>query len=1097
MKGDFSRSTFNPHNHYSGVRMQQGRVQVDADWNENLDILLHRIETETIDVIGECGVPVHNAAFGVVTNFSMLTAEEQTWLTANGLNTLNPGDFYLTRGRAYVDGILVENELTLPFSQQPFILPKGSGLMTTSGIYLLYLDVWQRHITALEDPHIREVALGGPDTTTRTKVIWQARLAKVGDVGDTVTCADNLHPWPDASTGKLRARTHPEDQPEDPCTVPPSAGYKRLENQLYRVEIHKGSDASGGPTFKWSRDNGSVVVAISEFAVDGANTKIRTTSLGRDDVLGLHENDWVEILDDATELAGQPGTHVQITNIDPDNILTFSAPISGYDLDGHPKVRRWDSDGEIPVSVPVTNDGYLRLEGGVEVKFEVNTFHTGDYWLIPARTVPGQYGDIEWPKDGSDPAALLAFGIVHHYCKLAVITAGGSTARRISITDVEDCRKKFPPLTELPAGGNCCCSVSVGDGGDYPDIQSALSARPTDAKEWRICVIEGEHHLADTLTATNVRGLVISGCGRQTRIYGPRGKPVFAFTEAQEIRIDSLWIEATSPDGAILFTDSQFIVISNCLASNQIISDRIPVGETAVSGAMLGRAMNRSGLPGPLIVIDGGSDVEIRDNNLYGLPAILAGGKNLFILRNRIAGGGIQIIPPSSVIQIEDNMIFKGAGPGVRLGGGDKDASAYTSYAEAVAGVKAKNILAGIKMATISRNLIGGMKGSGIVTELSLAELSKLGDVEFLMISDNQIVSCANTADITLSETTRVGGGIALIGVFSSQINHNFIAQNGSNSSPACGVFVLDGSDIDIDDNTIVENGAEQNNPEPDAYQAGIAAQYVFGNFLGIGQTESSKTGYPAVRIRDNEVLCPAGQAISITAMGGVVVDGNTLVSRERLKQPSQPLEFGEKGACVFILDLGLPVWLPDIALLLQMMASGQTKLHIEDSRQLDEIFARFPDGRVLFHDNQVTFNTDQKEVIESLGEINAGWAQRAWEAATFSALFISLDDVSLNGNQFQASVPPYMLEGLQQYLQKKISFADFLAYLLKFIHVGSGATTVRATGNGLTERLFSNGVSYASNASMMNVTTSNQATHAFVTNAPKKAEDNNLSLSS
>ena len=64
MKGDFSRLTFRPHKHYRGVLMQQGRVQVDADWNENLAILLHRIETETIDVVGECGVPVHDAAFG-------------------------------------------------------------------------------------------------------------------------------------------------------------------------------------------------------------------------------------------------------------------------------------------------------------------------------------------------------------------------------------------------------------------------------------------------------------------------------------------------------------------------------------------------------------------------------------------------------------------------------------------------------------------------------------------------------------------------------------------------------------------------------------------------------------------------------------------------------------------------------------------------------------------------------------------------------------------------------------------------------------------------------------------------------------------------
>lgn len=224
MKGDFSRSTFNPDKHYRGVRMQQGRVQLDADWNENLDILLHRIETESIDVIGECGVPVHDAAFGVVSNFSDLSPDDQAWLTALGEASLTAGDFYLTGGRAYVDGILLELEHALPFSQQPFVLPKGGGKLPAAGIYLLYLDVWNRHITALEDPDIREVALGGPDTTTRMQVVWQAALGKVGNVGDTFTCADDLHPWPNASTGKLQARTTPVPPPDDPCTVPPGSG---------------------------------------------------------------------------------------------------------------------------------------------------------------------------------------------------------------------------------------------------------------------------------------------------------------------------------------------------------------------------------------------------------------------------------------------------------------------------------------------------------------------------------------------------------------------------------------------------------------------------------------------------------------------------------------------------------------------------------------------------------------------------------------------------------------------------------------------------------------------------------------------------------
>ncbi|HEX3531938.1 MAG TPA: DUF6519 domain-containing protein, partial [Thermoanaerobaculia bacterium] len=37
MKGDFSRDTFRKRKHYNRVRMQQGRVQLDADWNEQGD----------------------------------------------------------------------------------------------------------------------------------------------------------------------------------------------------------------------------------------------------------------------------------------------------------------------------------------------------------------------------------------------------------------------------------------------------------------------------------------------------------------------------------------------------------------------------------------------------------------------------------------------------------------------------------------------------------------------------------------------------------------------------------------------------------------------------------------------------------------------------------------------------------------------------------------------------------------------------------------------------------------------------------------------------------------------------------------------------
>ena len=530
MKGDFTRSTFQPEKHYSGVRMQQGRVQLDADWNENLDILRHRIETETIDVIGECGVPADNAGFGVVVDpeSTSLSPTEKKWLEDH------KGDFYLTQGRAYVDGILVENDQTVPFSEQPFVLPhKENPLKDKEGIYLLYLDVWERHITALEDPSIREVALGGPDTATRTQVIWQVDTHKIEHVVKPITCADKIPGWaPPASDGTLRARARPDDSADSPCVVPAKAGYRRLENQLYRVEIHDGSD-TGKVTYKWSRDNGSVVVAVSEFVADSGGTKTRVASLGRDDVLGLHENDWIEVTDDTTELAGKPGTMARITEISPDNVLTLSVPIPAYKIEDHPnpKARRWDSDG--PQDVVVTGaDNYLPLEDGVEIQFGGGSYHTGDYWLIPARSV-----------DDSDPHPPLcrpAFGIRHHYCKLAIIEVNAAGVIKV----IDDCRKKFPPLTDLPSG-DCCCTVSVGECGEYATIESALE-RLKDVQDALICLCAGTYTLEATLNIGNPHNpghLQILGIGPGTRIIAPTSETGLVFDGCASVKISNLYVE--------------------------------------------------------------------------------------------------------------------------------------------------------------------------------------------------------------------------------------------------------------------------------------------------------------------------------------------------------------------------------------------------------------------------------------------------------------------------------------------------------------------------------------------------------------------------
>src|SRR4051794_17454055 len=106
MKGDFSRQTFDPTRHYSGVRIQQGRVQLDADWNEQGDLLTHRAGSEAADVIGRCGAPADRAAFHIVAGVNDLTAEEQQRPENQYTGTVNPGDFLISAGHYYVDGTL-------------------------------------------------------------------------------------------------------------------------------------------------------------------------------------------------------------------------------------------------------------------------------------------------------------------------------------------------------------------------------------------------------------------------------------------------------------------------------------------------------------------------------------------------------------------------------------------------------------------------------------------------------------------------------------------------------------------------------------------------------------------------------------------------------------------------------------------------------------------------------------------------------------------------------------------------------------------------------------------------------------------------------
>ncbi|MCX5205366.1 DUF6519 domain-containing protein [Streptomyces sp. NBC_00237] len=421
MAGDYSQTGFDAFKHFSGVLMQQGRVQLDRDWNEQSLIVRHLLRSLARDLIGPHGGPG--------TGFAVDVARDKN-------DDPLPLDFTIAPGHYYVDGILCENEGPRPPEPLPCRYSTQPDLTTPAGLqanhsYLVHLDVWEREVVALQDHDLRDVALGGADTTARSRVVWQVRALDVtGDAEFPKKSAEDYlnGKRPGLSTGRLHATALQEMVSQDPCTVSPDARYRGPENQLYRVEIHRPGTAypAGTATFKWSRDNAAAVLAV----VRTADRTVTVESLGRDDRLSVTVGDWVELLDDDAVLRRASEPLLRVEDVDPVDLrVVLGASPSPLTLTRHPLLLRWDhrkasgvelSDG----AVPLREDTWLDLEDGVRIRFEAGgTYRTGDHWLIPARTATG---DVIWPGPPDAPAWQPPQGTRHHYAPLQLIALDGN-----------------------------------------------------------------------------------------------------------------------------------------------------------------------------------------------------------------------------------------------------------------------------------------------------------------------------------------------------------------------------------------------------------------------------------------------------------------------------------------------------------------------------------------------------------------------------------------------------------------------------------------------------------------------------------------------
>lgn len=479
MKGDFSRDSFDPLKHYSGVLQQQGRVELDADTNERHSILLHHLRSLAADLIGPHGGPASGG-------FQLF----DTYLDDTQATKRFVKNFRIGRGHYYVDGRLCANDADVAFlpdgrlPTQPW-MPLQMSPLEINNSYLVYLDVWERHVSAAEAddpamPHapkaLREVALDGPDTSSRAQTVWQVKVRKLTTGVDATQRATAQAAWDEFHATDL-ARERPRgflqvkasqtlaSDTGKPCVVSPSSGYRGVENQLYRVEIHRGGSLADKPTFVWSRENGCVEFPVA--SID--RSTIHLADGWRDARLGLSPGDIVALCVDSSVLKGEPSRLLRIAEIDLDTLtLTYKdSDLSSPEVPALPAgvssqqprlqtvLRRWDhgqpavnGDGRghlaDDLAMRIEEGTWLTLEDGIAIQFgkgtQDNRYQTGDYWLIPARTA---LGTVLWP-DIAVPGAA-PHGVEHGHAPLGAITVASSGEVSLACT----LSRRFKPLADL------------------------------------------------------------------------------------------------------------------------------------------------------------------------------------------------------------------------------------------------------------------------------------------------------------------------------------------------------------------------------------------------------------------------------------------------------------------------------------------------------------------------------------------------------------------------------------------------------------------------------------------------------------------------
>jgi hypothetical protein len=536
---DRARIGFDPSRDYRAVVAQQGRVTLEADINEETAIAGEALRLETIDVVGPAGTPEQ-------------TGYQVSYDAKLGL-VVAPGTMYAGGWRLTLDNAVPLDDQPDWLDMLPAIYRSGVAANEEDrSRSLVALLVSEQSISATEDQALREVALGGPDTSARTRLMQHfvsiptpaslcnaaqddvgAMLAKMGLSLDPATLALGF----DAD---LKVGFYPPTQRENPCCPPAQGGYLGADNQLVRVTVSSFSAPSGTLLWGWNNASflyratvaGSRVLRLDQVPVDAVHTPQPGQAieiLQTEAVLG----DPVDSNYVAAPL-GQIITLGSGTVYDPATQKLTLPPGTTLPAGRHTLfVRLWQAE------VPFTSGKRVNLDdaSGLAVTVRIKALPT---WPLQARpfwcfAVRPNTPQMVYPRRYLE-APQLPDGPRQWLCDLAIVER---KLDEIGWVIVADCRKHFKPLTDNEECACCCLVLSAAEEW-RSKLNAAIASR---AKALCICFQPGEFKVDSKIVFTG-QSVKMIGAGEGTLLAGIGLEAVIEFDNCPNVNIADLSVVA-------------------------------------------------------------------------------------------------------------------------------------------------------------------------------------------------------------------------------------------------------------------------------------------------------------------------------------------------------------------------------------------------------------------------------------------------------------------------------------------------------------------------------------------------------------------------